>query len=276
MRPDRGGVEGVPLAHSPEQVVLELSVAGPTSRMLAYVVDYVLMLIVAATLAVGLVMAAPALWSGLLSSVTGRLGRILDEVVLSDAALVLLGAMLLVTLYAMEIFWFVFWDVASGGRSPGKRLVGLRVVRDGGLPITFGASLVRNLLRVADALPVSYVVGLIAMVASPSGKRLGDMAAGTLVIRLDRPPAVAELPAAPEASVHAFRFDRTQAARLGPDETSLARETLRRVAALDPDGRERVLATATDALVARLGCAPVEPERQEAFLHAVLDATKLR
>jgi uncharacterized RDD family membrane protein YckC len=274
MLAERPGVESGRFVRSPEQVALELPVAGPTSRMLAYVIDYALMVFLAILMVVAFAVAAPTVLRGLVAVLGDRIAE-LRAGALSQTTLMLAGIFFVLAFYAVEVAYFVFWETVSSGRSPGKMLVGLRVVGDTGLPVTLGPSLVRNLLRVVDALPVYYVAGLIAMVASADGKRLGDMAAGTLVIRLDRPPPVRALAeSAPEAQ--AFRFDRLQASRIGPDEASLARETLRRIAQLDDGQSARLLAVAAGALVTRLGCEAVPPEQQRAFLQAVLEATRLR
>ncbi|MCP4236218.1 MAG: RDD family protein [Aestuariibacter sp.] len=92
-------------------------------------------------------------------------------------------------------FWFIFWffiewfypvlfEVFRKGQTPGKKTIGISVVQDDLTPITFGSSLVRNLLRTVDFLPFLYLFGLIAMVSNSRFQRLGDLAAGTLVISL--------------------------------------------------------------------------------------------
>src|SRR5262249_57943690 len=69
------------------------------------------------------------------------------------------------------------------GRTPGKRINGLRVVRSGGQPVDLVTSVIRNLLRIVDFLPVSYLVGIVSIVVTARNQRLGDIAAGTLVVR---------------------------------------------------------------------------------------------
>ena len=76
--------------------------------------------------------------------------------------------------------WLI--ELLPGAATPGKRAMGLRVVMDSGLPVTPAASLVRNLLRSADFLPVGYALGLLMLLVRPDFKRLGDLAAGTLVV----------------------------------------------------------------------------------------------
>ena len=71
----------------------------------------------------------------------------------------------------------------NGGRTPGKNALGIRVVGRNGEPIDFVTSAVRNMLRIIDFLPLFYLVGSIAIVATQHDQRLGDLAAGTLVVR---------------------------------------------------------------------------------------------
>jgi uncharacterized membrane protein SpoIIM required for sporulation/uncharacterized RDD family membrane protein YckC len=89
-------------------------------------------------------------------------------------------------LIGFVIFWayFVLFEGLWDGQTPGKRRLGLRVVRDGGYSVGFAASAVRNLVRVVDMQPIiTYGVGIVCAVLSPTGKRLGDYAAGTMVVR---------------------------------------------------------------------------------------------
>jgi uncharacterized RDD family membrane protein YckC len=82
--------------------------------------------------------------------------------------------------------YFIFFETLWNGQTPGKRLLGIRVVRDGGYPVDFMASLIRNLIRVGEMLLGFYVVSAVVAVLSPLNKRVGDLAAGTIVIRESR------------------------------------------------------------------------------------------
>lgn len=85
---------------------------------------------------------------------------------------------------AFLINWFypVFFEVWKHGATPGKRSVGVAVVNDDGTPLTFSASVIRNLLRPVDVLPMGYMVGVITMLCTKRFQRLGDLAAGTIVV----------------------------------------------------------------------------------------------
>ncbi len=232
------------MVHSPEQVVLHLPVAGPASRILAYAVDYLVIVLLQLAL-VFVLFATLFSMTSLVDSLRGPLEAAIQDVdttnpdtVFLNAAFWLAFLLFLLIQLAAEWSYFVLFDMLGGGRSLGKLVAGLRVVRDGGLPITFRASAVRNLLRIVDYLPTSYLVGLTSMVVSPEGKRLGDMAAGTLVVRLDRPAPAPPILDEQDGSEAGFRFDRDQIARVGRKERALIRQTLRRIESLAEEQRE--------------------------------------
>ena len=93
---------------------------------------------------------------------------------------------LLIVQFTVQWGYYVLFEALNDGQTPGKRLLRLRVVRDGGYSVTFSASAVRNLVRIVDMQPGPlYLVGTLGMLMSRSGKRLGDLAAGTIVVEED-------------------------------------------------------------------------------------------
>jgi uncharacterized RDD family membrane protein YckC len=116
--------------------------------------------------------------------------------VLYIAALVLLAtstfggvgvALMLIGAFLLEWFYPVVFELSRMGATPGKKIFGLTVLMDTGLPITPAASITRNLLRTADFLPFLYGAGIVSMLLRKDFKRLGDLAAGTCVVhRLER------------------------------------------------------------------------------------------
>ena len=146
---------------TPEHLVLELELAGVGSRIAAAACDAVLL----GVLYVGLGLALVALATG--RETPGPWSTLV-------AVLALLALFLL--------FWgyFLLFEALNHGRTPGKQLMGIRVVMDTGHPITFAAAAVRNLIRVVDALPFG-LVGLAFVLFHPQNKRLGDIVAGTVV-----------------------------------------------------------------------------------------------
>ncbi|MGD2171919.1 MAG: RDD family protein [Gammaproteobacteria bacterium] len=94
------------------------------------------------------------------------------------------GGFLLLGLFALEWFYPVCFEVFWRGQTPGKRILGIAVINDDLTPVTLGTSMVRNLLRTVDFLPLFYLAGLVTMLSNQRFQRLGDLAAGTLVISL--------------------------------------------------------------------------------------------
>lgn len=102
----------------------------------------------------------------------------------------------------LVILFLTYWgypiicEVYFGGRSPGKRATGLEVVRSDGLPVGWAESSLRNLLLVADFLPMAYATGLVCMLCDTHFRRLGDIVAGTQVIHHEQPPQRRPVPSA--------------------------------------------------------------------------------
>ena len=113
--------------------------------------------------------------------------------------------LLVIVIFVGEWFYPVLFEVLNQGQTLGKKLVGLRVVNEDGTRVGWSTSLLRNLLLSADLLPGTYMAGLISTLASPSFQRLGDLAAGTLVIHVERRspelPALETAPIAPPFSL---------------------------------------------------------------------------
>jgi uncharacterized RDD family membrane protein YckC len=98
-------------------------------------------------------------------------------------------ALNIILFFALEWLYPVAFELTRWGATPGKRSLGLRVIMDNGLPVTPAASLTRNLLRAADFLPLLYGFAVVSMLLRRDSKRLGDLAAATLVVYQPRPAA---------------------------------------------------------------------------------------
>jgi uncharacterized RDD family membrane protein YckC len=233
---------------SPEGVALELPIAGPGPRILAYSVDAVLSMIIGMVLLFSLVVMAPVmqLFSDLFEPFTKTLEEDPQnqEAILMAMLPLLLLFVLLVAL--SEIIYFTFFELVTGGRSPGKMLMGLRVTSDSGLPLDARSSLIRNVLRLVDVLPSSYATGLTAMMLSQRWQRLGDMAAGTVVVRTDRLEPESDLDVG--EAVEPLRLTREQLSRVGADELALVRGTLRRLGRVDAERAALLVSEAVAAL----------------------------
>ena len=103
------------------------------------------------------------------------------------------GGFFLIFLFIIEWLYPVLFEVLARGQTPGKKLLGITVVNDDLSPVTLGTSLVRNLLRTVDFLPFFYLVGLVTMLCNRRFQRLGDIAAGTLVVSTPRPVKAASV-----------------------------------------------------------------------------------
>jgi uncharacterized RDD family membrane protein YckC len=160
---DAGNVLAV---ETPESVAFRLELAGIGSRGLALLIDTA---IIVGLWVVELLAVLALTW--VVAETTGRFSL--------GWSLGTFGALAFFTQWG----YFVYAETTRNGRTPGKKRVGLRVVRDDGGRIGFLEAAIRNILRVVDILPGVYGVGMAAMLASSRSKRLGDMAAGTVVVR---------------------------------------------------------------------------------------------
>jgi uncharacterized membrane protein SpoIIM required for sporulation/uncharacterized RDD family membrane protein YckC len=207
---------------TPEHVVLDLEIAGVGSRSLAALID--LMILVGAAVGAFIVLAIAAGFGFTIGSIG--------------------GAILLFLAFAVWTGYFIVFEGLRQGQTPGKRLVGIRVVSDTGNAVGLGAAAARNLLRIADFMPPPYLIGLLLVALHPRGKRLGDMVAGTVVAR-DRPfqlmvpkaaarPSPAPLALIPELTDAEFQvleqFERRQAQLAPPARLRLAAAIARRLA----------------------------------------------
>ena len=144
-------------AETPEGILLELRPAGLSPRFYAFLVDWLVRLAVMYAAAV-------------MTAFMGGIGM----------------AFWLVLAFALEWFYPMAFELTPSGATPGKKAFGLKVVMDNGLPVTPAASMARNLLRVADFLPFAYGFAIVSMLLRPDCKRLGDIAAATLVVHVPR------------------------------------------------------------------------------------------
>jgi uncharacterized RDD family membrane protein YckC len=147
---------------TPENVPLTFELAGLGTRFGAYLVDLLIQVSVTimALIVFGIVASAGV-----------------------SASRSIVAAASLVALFLIWFGYFLFFEAVWNGQTPGKKAFGLRVMRDGGYPAEFFAVATRNLIRLADFLPLFYGVGSLALFFSPHYKRLGDMVAGTVVVK---------------------------------------------------------------------------------------------
>ena len=140
---------------------------------------------------------------------------------------------------AINVVYFTLFEVFGGGRTLGKRATGLRVVTDGGGQVGLRASLIRNIIRVLEFAVLAYAPAIISVLATRNNQRLGDLAAGTLVVRdtkLERVVTASQTP-----SVSSERYASWDVTGIGEEEAGAVRSFLERRSQLRP-GARRALA----------------------------------
>ena len=202
---------------TPEQVVLDYELAGLGSRLLAALGDFAILAVTTTLLFLaGGFLAGRSVWG-----------------------------MAFAWLLTVALAWsyFALFEGLCRGQTPGKRWVGIRVIRDNGHPIGLGDAAVRNLVRAADAVPPPFLLGLLLIALHPKAKRLGDLVAGTVVVR-DRP---AEAPTSSPLAPSVDQAHGTGSPELTDDEFRVLEQFLTRAPTFAPDVRARF----ADRLVAR-------------------------
>jgi uncharacterized RDD family membrane protein YckC len=219
---------------TPELVTFGYQLAGPGSRFLAQLIDFPLQVAI--------------LLLGIFAGVSAG-------ALVGNGTLALAGALIL----AFIIIWgyYPISEAAWSGKTVGKYAFGLRVVGDQGEPVQLSQALIRNLVRIVDFLPFFYGIGIIALFWNGHGKRLGDLAAGTVVVRERAPIRLSQLRAAAGPEVSG-----ALPSRAAPGEAALVRQ-------LDPELRRFVLGYAArrpqlDPWRRQLLAARIEPSLRRA------------
>jgi uncharacterized RDD family membrane protein YckC len=238
---------------TPEGVALELTLAGMGSRAVAGGLDLV--------------------FKGLILSV---LLIVLLDVFGLDGAIIIVPAIGLTLL-----LYDVGFETLRRGRTPGKSISGLRVVRSSGRPVDLTASMIRNVLRLVDGMALGYVPTIVSILATRRNQRPGDLAADTIVIRdrrgIDRAqPSFATGSSAPARAepVHAGAGARWDVSAVPAEDLATVRAFLERRNGLAGEARARLARQLDGALRPRVGGADVsDPER---FLEILYDAKRAR
>ena len=218
---------------TPENVTIEYELAGAASRAGAAVVDLTIQVIV-------VVMAF-----------------VLSVVLQVDTVLPGLGwAAAILGIVVFAFFWgyYVFFETVWNGQTPGKRWLRLRTVREGGLPIDLSCAAIRNLVRVIDWLPAFYLVGAVSILISGKNKRLGDFAAGTLVVK-ERSEYLATAPSPTPAAQSRYREGAfvKNIELVTPEEFEALKRFVERRAELNVQVQHQLAARIARPLMQRLG-----------------------
>jgi len=156
----RRAIDTIKPVETPDGIELPLNPAGPIPRAVAWLIDLMIR-------------------AGIMIVLSFML-----------AFLEYVGIALILIAWFLINWWYpVFFEVFSHGATPGKKAMGLKVLLQDGTPVNWGASIIRNLVRQIDFLPLFYFTGLISMFCNQRFQRLGDLAAGTLVVHVDRQQA---------------------------------------------------------------------------------------
>lgn len=244
---------------TPELVILSYTIAGVGSRALAALIDTLICIAMIVVLTFVLGQVAP------------RQARSAGTAVDAWAS-----ALLVFGIFCVLWGYYVLFEGLADGQTPGKRILRLRVVRDGGYSVTFGASAVRNIVRLVDLQPFFlYAVGITSVIFTKSGKRIGDIVAGTIVVRealvrqlapATPPPGDAAMPAPLQTA-------------LTEEEFTVLERFMERRGALDAERRNALAAQLAARLAGALAASPeaARPEgsRDIARLVRLYDAERL-
>jgi uncharacterized RDD family membrane protein YckC len=199
---------------TPEQTALDFAIAGIGSRFLALAVDTLIQILAAIIVGFGGSLAI------------GAISVIAPKAALWGFALIVLFG------FVLYFGYFAFFEIIWNGQTPGKRQAGIRVIKDSGRPLTPAESIARNLMRIVDWLPSLYAVGMASALLNKENKRLGDLVAGSIVIReaaLSELKASWQVGVAPEGGVPVS----LGAASLTPEDYALIDSFLNRRSDLD-------------------------------------------
>lgn len=264
---------------TPDHISLEFELAGPGSRFSAYVIDFIFNILLIIALVV------LAYLSGALVSLRSLVGALKGG---SDWSVSWILAVVVLVIFLINWGYYVFFETLGRGSTPGKRRMGIRVIRQDGLPIGLREAALRNLVRAADMLPPpSYLLGGLVMHFDAQGRRLGDMVAGTYVVveRFD----LGAQGASGAAWARRVEQGRSRQAvtlprgAISAQQLGLIEQFLARSHELSQDRREQLIWQITEPLVPLLGedrdslaRSPERTEYCERLLLRVLDLARVK
>jgi len=173
-------------------------------------------------------------------------------------AVIILLALMAVGGFVVTSGYFLIFEIVWNGQTPGKRVLGVRVIRESGYPLRPVDSVIRNLVRIADWIPFFYGIGVLVMLFNKRSKRLGDFAAGTIVVRESAPRTLSSVATpAPDAD------EQPLTVVLSTADATLVRDFLVRRGSMHPAARADLARRLATVLCERyaLGRDYDEPER---------------
>ena len=216
---------------TPEQTRLEFAIAGIGSRFLALTVD---LLIQGATGVVLIIIVVLVGFSGLRNSVP-----------LSGQWI---AALLIGFAFLSHIGYFTVFEILWRGQTPGKRIVHIRVVKDSGRTLSASETILRNLMRIADQLPALYAVGILSALLTAQNQRLGDLMAGSIVVR---EASLSQMRPVWDSAAAAGSFGAAHSQQLSDDDLALIETFLARRSELSANVRSRMASEILEHLQAR-------------------------
>ena len=257
---------------TPEQVAIRFPLAGIGSRFLAVLADSVLQVVAYGVLFFVLFL--------IIVSAPRAFGIVVQQ--LGEKWLI---AVVILVYFLLHWGYYTLFEAFWNGQTPGKKLCKLRVIRDSGRQITFFESMTRNLIRIVDSLPSFYAVGVVTMLCNRRNKRLGDFAAGTLVVheRAPEPPlwggsasrtitagafAAAPKPT-PVVDPNAVDLPADAVARLTPDDLNVIDHFFARAIDIDIARRRQLAERLAQQMTAKMGIAMPEAATPERVLESI-------
>ncbi len=238
---------------TPENIEITYLLAGPTGRAAAYFID---LLVLYGVMVFGIQILALMI-AELERNAGDRSGNL-------AAILMTAGFFLVYESYFMILEWFM------NGQTPGKRLLGIRVIKRGGYALGFLDSVIRNLLRVIDFIPLFYGVGLVSLLLTRSCQRIGDMAAGTFVVYQEEVKTSSLLVQPPRTRATFDPLPPALLAAVPVEAVTLADEYLTSREQLLPRPRQEIAAALVTLITRASGLAYNPRQSVEGFLEAVV------
>jgi len=234
---------------TPENITVTYRIAGPGTRYVALFLDGLILL--AGMVLLGFIVLFGALFLQSAGIGIGEFG-----------AGALIGLVIIVTGFAL-IGYFALFEILMNGQTPGKRIMGIRVVNEYGFSLSAGAVLLRSIFRIIDvSVPIFWIVPVL----SKKVQRFGDMVAGTIVIREDPPQLniIREQLAQRDAASQSFSFTPNQYAQLRPLDIEAMETFIERREVLHPDHRDSLSEKIVRGVSHRIGTeAPGQAEREQ-------------
>lgn len=202
------------VVETPENIRFGYDIADIGSRFLAVLIDSLIQSVLYVILFIGGIIVSAGL----------------NQVDLPEPVSILIAVALFLFVFLIQFGYFIFLEIFMAGQTPGKRLFNLRVVKDNGNPLSPVDSIVRNLVRIVDFFPIAYGIGVIVMFLNRRAKRLGDFAAGTIVVKMRDQVKLNDLRVAPRttepvAPLYETGLGRLQEADVAMVESFLLRQT---------------------------------------------------